>query len=101
VKLAVLLILATVGGILSLRLPLVRVKLEIYDVQDFVPCSGDWGHSVGDDAFIHRVKAAVAAQEWQRKTQWSIQCQNGLLIVRAPSHVQREVEVYLAGVRAQ
>jgi hypothetical protein len=110
---AVFLILATLGAVLCFWYFRAKVRLELYDVQDLVSGVGDLGRCHGDSPedelaegviggyqFAKLLKLAVRPGHWDENSRWTVDCRNGMLIVRAPSHVQQEVAAYLRIVRA-
>jgi hypothetical protein len=91
-----------------------QIRLELYDVQDLVACGAmdlgpTWGDSpgeklsdgaVGRHQFAERVRSAIAPQQWG-KDDWTLTCQNGVLIARAPAFAHSAVESLLATERAK
>jgi hypothetical protein len=113
VKLVTLLILATAGAVLPFWQVRVQVRLELYDVQDMVFGGMDMGHPfddfpddmlpeghVGGSQFAARIQNSIRPDQWAQKDCWSIRTQNGLLIVRAPAFVHKEMEAYLLDLRS-
>jgi hypothetical protein len=87
-----------------------KVRLELYGVSAWVDPSVDFARiaiakpvpagKLTDEAFADEVMRTVAPGEWGRRMDWSVQCQHGLLIVRAPDWVHRQlVTSYFGGLK--
>ena len=89
--------------------------LEMYNVADLVVSGGSFGgagqsESIPDDTvpdgfmndrqLTEKVKRAVGVELWD-EIGWAIVFQNGLLIVRAPAEIHKEVATVLAGERTR
>ena len=89
-----------------------EIRLQIHDVSQWVDSLSEFP-SVGpaivrplpeslvtDEKFVETVIAAVPRTNWNGGGGYTLQCQNGLLIVRATASVHRAVAKHLAQLKA-
>jgi hypothetical protein len=109
----VLLALGASGAADSSGLSSAKVRLELYDISDWTYSVNDFGGGIRDvidepvpegrispDEFAAKVMKTIVSGNWGDKRGWSIQSQNGLLIVRAPSFVHRQLSTYLKELKS-
>lgn len=92
--------------------PQATVVLVLYDVERWVHWTNDFpsGGSLSiaeperrtiptGDEFAREIQTRIAPGPWDGKSGWSIQCCNGLLIVRAPDRIHRMIVRLLQNVQ--
>jgi hypothetical protein len=78
----------------------------MYDAPPWVECLTEMGGAISiakpppigvvdADEFAESVKAAVAPGDWDKRKGWSLQCNHGVIVVRAPGAVHRAIKRHL------
>jgi hypothetical protein len=106
-----LLLFGAIGSADTCKPPPDRVKLELYDITPWTYVVMDFGGGVViveepdqegmlcPEEFAAKVMKAIVPGRWGDKKGWSIHCQTGLLIVRAPTHIHQEIATYLKALK--